>query len=242
MTAASPGLRIEILAINQISDANSNDLIARTPNVIPWLQDTTEQAVWNRWAIVYRDVLILDPFNRPIGRYNLTANDLGSFTKREAFKQMLLDAAVVMDTDKDRLPDVWETFWFESLSPLPNGDDDGDGVDNWTEFTFSSHPRDPTSRPTLKPILARPGGKPALAVVFRRFGGSAAQVVVESSPDLVDWTTDRTSVFLFGSPVNLYDGTGGAQVRFQQTSAAGANPAGYLRVRAVTLPLPASTP
>lgn len=144
---------------------------------------------------------------------------------------MLLDAAQLVDSDKDTLPDVWESFWFDSLAPLPTDDPDGDGIDNRTEFTFASHPKDPTSGPAARPLMVRPGGKPALAVIFRRFVGGGAETRVETSPDLVTWSGERAALFRVGSFVNLYDGQGGAEFRYQQTSASGALPTGFLRVR-----------
>jgi len=147
---------------------------------------------------------------------------------------MLLDAAKIVDSDQDGLPDVWETFWFQSLAPVPAGDDDGDGVDNRTEFNFASNPKDPASGPTLRPLLVRPGGRPALAVIFRRFVGGGADARVETSPDLVTWSGERSALFRVGSFVNLYDGMGGAEFRYQQTAASGALPTGFLRVRPAT--------
>lgn len=219
-----------------MDEAVNNGLIGRTLNVIPWVQDTTQQSVWTRWAIAYRDVLILDAFNRPVGLYNLTAHDLLNAGNRATLKQMLLDAAVAVDSDGDGLPDVWETYWFESLAATPTGDDDADGADNLTEFTFATRPRDATSFPTVSPTIVRPAGRPALTINFRRFAGNSANVVVETSPDLLNWTAEPSSVFRVGSPVNLYDGTGAAQLRFQQTPAAGALPTGFLRVRAIPRP------
>lgn len=225
-------MRVEILGVNRISDEAYNSLVQRPSNILPWLQDTQAQDVWERWAIDYRDVLILDAFNRPITRYNLTANDLLSPAKRQALKQLLLDAAVIIDSDKDGLADVWETFWFESLAPRPEDDTDGDGIDHRTEFALASNPKDASSGPLLKPIIVRPGGRPALAVTFRRFSGGGPALVVETSPDLLNWTALPSSIFRVGSLVNVYDGTGAGESRFQQSSAAGALPTGFVRVRA----------
>jgi hypothetical protein len=226
-------LRVEILGFNRISDEAYNSLVARPLNVLPWLQDTREQDVWNRWAIDYRDVLILDAFNRPVGTYNLTANDLLSSARRQVLKQMLLDAAVIVDSDQDGLPDVWETFWFESLAQRPEDDFDGDGIDQRTEFAWASNPKDPLSGPLLKPIIVRPGGRPALAVTVRRFSGGGPTLVAETSSDLLNWSAEPSSIFRVGSLVNAYDGMGGGEARFQQSSAAGALPNGFVRVRAV---------
>jgi len=227
-------LRVEILGINRISDERFNTAATNAASILPWLQDTATENVWSRWGIEYRDVLIVDGLNRPVTTYNLSSRDLLQAANRQALKQLLLDAATIADTDQDGLPDVWETFWFQSLSPTPDSDPDADGVDNRTEFTFASNPVDPASGPLARPLLLQPGGRPALAVTFRRFAGSAATTTVETSPDLQSWSADRTHIFQVGSLVNLFDGMGGAEFRFQQTSASGALPTGFIRIRPST--------
>lgn len=202
-------------------------------NVLPWLQDTASDRVWASWGITYRDVLILDAFNRPLGKDNLTGHDLGVKANYDNLKKMLLTAAIPADTDRDGLPDDWERFWFDSLTPLPTGDEDGDGFNNGVEFAFSTNPKDASSFPRLHPLIARPAGKPALATTFRRFAGGTVDFVVETSPDLSTWSASPTQIFLSGTPKPLYDGLAGVEVKFQQTSAAGALRSGFTRVRPV---------
>jgi hypothetical protein len=48
---------------------------------------------WDLWEVEYRDVILLDSENRPVGIYNLTSNDLGNPTHYAALRQMLVDAA-----------------------------------------------------------------------------------------------------------------------------------------------------
>ncbi|MBL9134629.1 MAG: hypothetical protein JNK85_02110 [Verrucomicrobiales bacterium] len=234
MNAANTGLRVEILGINMASQAEYNQLVVDSHNVLPWLQDTSEQDVWGKWRIIQRDVVVLDSFNRPVLKDNLTQHDLGQVQNYNALKNALLQLAVPADTDKDGLPDDWEYGWFGNLAVTPTGDEDGDGADNLTEFTFSSSPKSPASLPFIDGYLARPAGKPALGVIFRRFAGNAAQFVVETSPDLINWTNRTSEIFRVGTVRNLYDGTGAAEVRYQQTSTAGAKPAGFIRVRVVS--------
>lgn len=202
-------------------------------NILPWLQDTATDRVWASWGIAYRDVLILDAFNRPVGKDNLTGHDLGVKANYDNLKKMLLNAAIPSDSDRDGLPDDWERFWFDSLAPLPTGDEDNDGFNNGVEFAFSTNPKDSSVFPRLQPFIARPSGKPALATTFRRFAGGTVDFVVETSPDLSNWTANPTQILLSGSPKPLYDGMAGVEVRFQQTAAAGALRAGFTRVRPV---------
>lgn len=196
------------------------------------MQDTAIQDVWGHWGITYRDVLILDAFNRPITAYNLSAHDLLSAANRQQLKQLLLDAAVIVDSDKDGLPDVWEIHWFKSLAAQPAEDSDGDGIDNRTELAFASNPTNALSGPVQKPVMVRPGGRPALAVTFRRFSSGSLNFVGETSPDLLQWSAEPAAIFKVGTLVNLYDGTGAAESRFQQSSASGSLPTGFVRVRA----------
>lgn len=60
---------------------------------IPLLQDTVEIDAWAAWAVDYRDVVILDRDNIPVGVFNLTDHDLSIMGEYEALKNMLLDAA-----------------------------------------------------------------------------------------------------------------------------------------------------
>lgn len=59
---------------------------------LPWLQDRIDVDVWRRWAVVYRDVIILDAANRRVGVFNLTTHDLSRPEDYAALKQQLLDA------------------------------------------------------------------------------------------------------------------------------------------------------
>lgn len=224
---------MEIVGVNGIGEEEHNGNIAQMLNVLAWTQDTAAQDVWRRWAITYRDLLILDGFNRPIARDNLTSHDLGVAQNYEAVKKALLTIATPADTDKDGLPDDWEYAWFGKLDPTPDGDADGDGYTNFEEFAFSSSPIDPTSKPVLVPFINRPAGNPALGVAFRRFLGSSVDFVAETSPDLVHWSAETTNIRRTLAPQNLFDGVGGGETRFQQTTAAGAAANGFIRVRPI---------
>jgi hypothetical protein len=61
---------------------------------LPWLQETVNDDVWGDWSVTYRDVIILDANNIPVGVYNLTAHDLSAAANRDALKQKLRDAGV----------------------------------------------------------------------------------------------------------------------------------------------------
>ncbi len=222
------------MGVNRFDAAPDNFNITLLNSILPWLQDTTQQKVWDRWGITYRDVMILDAFNRPIApNYNLTVHDLGVATNYATLRKTLLSIATPADSDKDGLPDDWEMYWFGSLAPTPDGDDDHDGFDNRTELAFGSNPSDPASRPVAYALRPRVAGQPILAATFHRFSGGTVNFVVETSPDLVAWSADPTQILRVGNVRNSFDGTGGADVRFQLTPKAAANPAGFIRIRPV---------
>jgi hypothetical protein len=89
-----PELGIKLLGVN------GADFEAGVPQMvngrfIPLLQDTAEADVWTAWGVEYRDVIILDRENVPVGVFNLTAHDLSQMGEYEALKGMLIDAAML---------------------------------------------------------------------------------------------------------------------------------------------------
>jgi hypothetical protein len=62
---------------------------------LPWLQDTVDVKAEEAWNPVYRDVIILDENNVPIGVYNLTEHNLAEQDKAnyEELKNILRNAA-----------------------------------------------------------------------------------------------------------------------------------------------------
>lgn len=205
------------------------------------MQDTTEELAYERWGASDRDIIIVDAFNRPVAKDNLTTHDLQLELYRSALIAAIVKAATPIDSDKDQLPDDWEIGWFGSLVANPNADADGDGASNLTEFLFATNPVDAKSRPLFQPSITRSAGQPSLSVVFRRFSGSAADFVVETSPDLVHWSSGPADL-LAGVTTPLYDGFGGTQVRYEQTRKAGALTSGFIRVRPVVTLKQGSTP
>lgn len=60
---------------------------------MPWLQDTSAQNAWARWAPTYRDVVIVDAQNQKVDVFNVTEHDLADASNFATLKQKLLDAA-----------------------------------------------------------------------------------------------------------------------------------------------------
>lgn len=87
-----PELGIHLLGINGAGH-ESGVAAMIDGRVIPLLQDTAEADVWGAWEVVYRDVIILDRENIPVGVFNLTEHDLGNMADYTALKTTLLEAA-----------------------------------------------------------------------------------------------------------------------------------------------------
>ena len=227
-----PDLNIEILGLNRIGDSAYNNL-AIAGRRLPWLQDTAQATVWDRWKITYRDVRILDSQNRLYAVFNLTEHDLALADNRSALRQLFMDGAKVVDSDADQLPDDWELQYFGHLAALPGADPDGDGRDNFSEFAFGTNPADAKSFSSLYPSLAFGGEQSVLSVPFRRRAGAILDYVIEASSDLKYWTARPTEIAWTQDPRNLFDGTGTAEAVCTLTKAAGAGRIGFLRIRAV---------
>ena len=176
---------------------------------LPWLQDTVDQDVWNRWQVTFRDVRILDAQNRLYAVFNLTQYDLSYITNRQTLRSLFLRAAALADTDRDGLPDDWEQVYFGNLSAGPDDDSDGDGASNLQEFAFGSNPTSASSRPITRLEYRQVGTERRPAVVFARQAGGAFQYLLETSGDLAAWAPEATG---FGTPIvsNIFDGAGTA--------------------------------
>ena len=232
LKGAKPELNIEILGVNRTNQAAYNQLVVSTMNPLPWLQDTIQDAVWSHWGVTYRDVRILDSQSRLRAVFNLTQFDLSVPGNYMTLRQMFLDAAKVVDSDGDGLPDDWEMQYFGNLLAGPGDDPDGDGQDNFTEFAFGTDPRDPKSFSSLQARLTSKGPDRFLTLSFRRPAGSIVDYLVEASPDLKVWTKDASELNGALSPRALFDGTGTIEAFWSLRKSTAVRPNGFLRVNA----------
>lgn len=92
LAAEFPDLPIALLGVNGAGFESGVPLMA-DGRVIPLLQDTAEVDAWTAWQVEYRDVIILDRDNVPVGVFNLTEHDLSVMGEYAALKGMLVDAA-----------------------------------------------------------------------------------------------------------------------------------------------------
>ena len=69
------GFQIYILGINETGFESANQQVTEGRD-IPWLQDTAEVLMWDRWNVTYRDVIIFDETLEQRAIFNLSRNDL----------------------------------------------------------------------------------------------------------------------------------------------------------------------
>jgi len=77
--------------VNATGLESGNDLVTALGD-IPWLQDNALTDVWGAWEVTYRDVVILNAENQPVGVFNLTEHDLAVPGEFAALEALLLDA------------------------------------------------------------------------------------------------------------------------------------------------------
>ena len=200
---------------------------------LPWLQDTQGQNVWEGWAVIWRDVVILDTQNNVRGIYNLTEHDLGIPANLAELKKMLLDAAALTDADGDGLADDWETIHFGSLLGHPAEDADADHKDNLSEFAFATNPQDAKSNAASKSRIVIRNGKPVFEATFRQRAGWFVDYVAETSPDMTHWTPKLDEELILTPPKNLFDGTGAMEATYSLPLSAPAQSRQFLRIKAV---------
>jgi hypothetical protein len=227
--ATKPDLNVEALGINMIGEESYN-LFVTAARKLPWLQDTSQNSVWTKWDVTYRDVRIVDSLGRLRGVYNLTVHDLSSTNNYLELKQMFLAAARVTDTDKDGLADDWELLYFGNLAAKPADDPDHDGFDNRTEFVFGTNPVDARSTPSWSMNRRMTGPGVFADVTLRRRAGAWLDYLLDASPDLRQWQNNTASLSSPGQSRNLFDGTGCLEITIPVPAA---NPIEFFRARVV---------
>jgi hypothetical protein len=94
-------LEVQILGISEQGYPEGSIMNGRD---IPWLQDMAWADIWTEWAVVYRDVIILDDNNVEILRYNLTSNSLSTQANYDALLGTFEDAATPSATTGTSTP------------------------------------------------------------------------------------------------------------------------------------------
>ena len=225
---ANPELNVEIVGINRNSDAAANVLVT-SQRKLPWLQDTTSDAVWAKWAVTYRDVRIVDPQGRLAAVYNLTEHNLSYPVNFATLKEMLLNAAKATDSDGDRLLDDWEMLHFGDLSADADGDPDKDDCNNLSEFAGGSDPRTSLSRPRAAVARVRKADGTFISLSLRQRAGAWFNYSLDASSALPAWSQTSGNLVPSLDIQTLFDGSGCSQVIYSIPASAAQ---GYFRVRA----------
>jgi hypothetical protein len=82
------GLNVRFLGLNEIGHGVGNTNIPAVSD-LPWLQDNTEQKVWDSWDVTFRDIVILDEQNVPVATFNVTTYNLGVSANYDSLRTLL---------------------------------------------------------------------------------------------------------------------------------------------------------
>ncbi len=85
-------VEVQIIGVNAVGMDSGNDDMSAGRDM-PWLQDTIEENVWETWDAGYRDVILVDEFNREVDRFNVTSNDLSDPVAYAALRDLLVGMA-----------------------------------------------------------------------------------------------------------------------------------------------------
>ncbi|MCI0539689.1 MAG: hypothetical protein L0Z50_31155 [Verrucomicrobiales bacterium] len=211
------------------NDAIFNSLVT-SQRALPWLQETSEANVWGRWDVTWRDVRIVDAQGRLQAVYNLTSHDLGNAQNRATLKELFLNTAKILDSDRDQLPDDWEMLHFGNLTASPAADSDRDGDDNFREFAFGTNPLDPKSRPLIAAKIAAGVQRSVLNLTLRRRSGAFLDYSIVELNDLNVSPASAAELSPADQLRNLFDGTGTVEGTYSVSASA---PHKFIKVRAI---------
>lgn len=103
----------------------------------------------------------------------------------------LLNLTLGVDSDGDGLPDAWEALLIQMLGGgktladiKPNGDDDHDGISNYSEYIAGTYAFDPQDG--LKLAFRRRAGQ---GPIVEFFGIADRTYILQGSTNLTNWTT-----------------------------------------------------
>jgi hypothetical protein len=89
---AELGGQAVILGVDAIDQVSYQGLVADVSD-LPWLQDVETVGAWELWDAEWRDVWVLDPDNRLVGIYNLSAYDLAVEDNYRALEDLIRSAS-----------------------------------------------------------------------------------------------------------------------------------------------------
>ncbi len=204
---------------------------------LPWLQDLPGADVWTTWGAAVDDVRIVDPEGRLVSVYSVGYHDLSVTENQLALRRLLEDAARIVDSDNDQLPDAWELIYFGDLGSQPTDDPDQDGQDNLAEFAAGTCPTAANMRTALRAsLLPDTRGARVLEVQLTRPSAIWLDYVLETSSDLQGWSAVDPAAVQWQPMTILYDGSGSSRTSVRFLEAATAHPALFVRWRATRSP------
>lgn len=211
--------------MNRTSDASGNPTIS-AERVLPWIQDTEQDDVWEQWNVTYRDVFIVNGAGELAGVYNLSINDLAVQDNSLALAQMIADTAALTDVDNDNLSDFWEQENFGDLTTAS-----ASNPDHLMSYAFGEalSPRSPH----LELQMNREEDGLYFKIQFDARTGAAGRLAyqIEISEDGLEWRSLNVAVDSTLPPRPHYNGTAMQTYTFRSSSPM-SRPAGFIRARA----------
>ena len=123
-----------------------------TPMTFRWRKSTS--VVSNDVSVTGRSTYrVTNARTTHAGSYSVLVTNVASSLN---FTSVTVTVNVLVDTDRDRMPDIWETTYGFNLTSAGDADQDadGDGVSNRLEFESGTDPRDPASFLRLERIMS----------------------------------------------------------------------------------------
>jgi enediyne biosynthesis protein E4 len=193
----NPAITVQPLSQSVVVGGNVTLSVAGTGSPAPFTFE------WRRGPVVFWTNIVNEPVSfltltnvqpEGAGNYRVVIKNAANPTPGLISSNAVV--TVLADSDGDRLPDEWELMHFADLAQIPEGDFDGDGFKNWSEYLSGTDPGDATSLLRIVQIQGMAGsmridwqgGTNGSQVLQRRFGFG------EADETWLDVFTNRPSV------------------------------------------------
>ena len=155
-----------------------------------------------------QSLVLQDPLPAQAGNYRVrVTNTFGNVTSNNA-------ALTIPDTDGDGIPNYWESQFGLNPGVANNGDSDGDGASDRSEFLAGTDPLDNSSRLTVRVVKNTPAGT-GYKVSFTAQSNRSYTVQYKSALPNATWTTLQQIPAAYGiRPLEFIDPAAGLTQRF----------------------------